>query len=212
MGDFKQIVDRNPVPLYSFREFTFAWEAILTTTNGAQWGPEQVFGTNRLVDPTVGAATVSVLGFDQVFPGLYRRFKPYSTRFTVTFYDPSEDGISVCAYFTNAANPNYTLVGAGRADARSSPYSAVRVISDTGSQRVTIGGRMPLHYLLNVTQDQYKTDLDSTTGSFTGDPAASPYFKLTAAAGSGTTSATVRVSLSMSLWVMCYDRTNLILS
>lgn len=69
-----------------------------------------------------------------------------------------------------------------------------------------------MHILYNVTKDQFKNDLDAATGSFSGDPGLTPYFKVIAASSAGTLTATVRFQLTMSIWTMCYDRTHLILS
>lgn len=66
--------------------------------------------------------------------------------------------------------------------------------------------------LYNVTEDQFKNDLDTTTGSSLGDPGLTPYFKVTAASAYNTTTAFVRFHFTMSIWTMCYDRTNLIIS
>lgn len=212
LGDFKNHVDRNPVPLYSFREFSYSLYYFITTANGQNWSASQDFGLNRLYDPSFGATTDSVLGFDQFFPALYRRFKVYSTRVTVNFYDPSEDGITVCAYVTNASNPTYTLTNLPREDAAAAPYATTRVISNTGAQRVSLSGRFPMHVVYNNTPDQFKYDNDNTTGSFSGDPLLAPRFKICAASGSASTTATVRYKITFSYWAMCYDRTNLVIS
>lgn len=71
---------------------------------------------------------------------------------------------------------------------------------------------MPMNILYNVTYDQFKTDLDASTGSFTGDPGLTPYFKVIAAAANNSLVATVRFHFTISIWAMCYDRTNLMIT
>lgn len=212
LGSFRNYVDRNPLPLFSFREFTFSYFGPITSNNGGFWSSDQEFGLNRLINPGFGTTADKALGVGELFPALYRRFKVYSTRVTVTFYDPSEDGMAVCAYATNSSNPTYTLAGAVREDAAAAPYAVTRVISNTGEQRTTVGGRFSMNLLYNITADQFKNDIENTTGSWSGDPALSPRFKLCAASATGTTTATVRYKIVLSMWAMCYDRTNLVMT
>lgn len=69
-----------------------------------------------------------------------------------------------------------------------------------------------MNLLYNITADQFKNDIENTTGSWSGDPALSPRFKLCAASATGTTTATVRYKIVLSMWAMCYDRTNLVMT
>lgn len=212
LGSFKNYVDKNPLPLTSFREFTFSYFGPITTNNGGFWSADKEFGLNRIINPGFGTTTDKALGVDEMFPALYRRFKVYSARVTVTFYDPSEDGMAVCAYATSSSNPGFTLSGSVREDAAAAPYAVTRVINDTGSQRTTVGGRFPMHLVYNITRDQFKNDIENTTGSWSGDPSLNPRFKICAASALGTTTATVRYKITISYWTMCYDRTNLVMA
>lgn len=66
-----------------------------------------------------------------------------------------------------------------------------------------------MHIMFNVSKEQYKQDLGSSTGSWQGDPGAVSTIKLTAASGNFIATETVKYRIKLSYWTMCYDRTNI---
>lgn len=62
--------------------------------------------------------------------------------------------------------------------------------------------------LFGVTLEQFRDDLDNTTGSATGNPGSMPIM-LVAAANERAASQTVVIRVTLTFWVMFYQRTAL---
>lgn len=146
-------------------------------------------------------------GFDQYCPTLYLRYKVWNVTVHLSFYDPSADGI-YCGAVLAPAGTTATLTGATVQSITEAPFSVAKPLSNTGSQKTVVYAKYAMHTLFGVSREQFRDDLDSTTGSGAGSPGTTPYLYVAACNPRGTASS-VFCQLKLTYWAQLYQRVTL---
>lgn len=206
-GSFTGFVDRSPVPLQKFAELTITDILTISAPNTGLFGTEWIYSLNGLYDPYLGAGGHQPYGFDQFCPTLYGRYKVYNTTIIAKFYDPTADG-TVASCVIVPAGTTYTTTGKNHATIREAPISSTKFVSTTGNQRTTIYCKLPMHVLFGVYPNQFKSDLDNTTGDSAGNPGVQPKL-LISACNDRLTADTIMCEITIKYWAMFYERTPL---
>lgn len=218
MGDFKQYIDRSPFPIYKFTNFRYNQNFVLSTVASTpNFGAEQVFRLNALYDPDETGGGHQPYGFDQwcgdPTTAPYGRYKVYSVDVNVVFSAPQcPAGVSAikCAAIVLHPASTYALAGKNAETASEAPFSATRILTNSGQQRVQIGARMPMSTVFQVTREQFSDDLDTTTAGYNSIPGSVPTLSIAIADPTGGLSllgaSTCNAEVTLTYYTMLYDR------
>lgn len=207
LGSFNNYVDTCPIPPIRFAELTYAEGFTISAPNTGLFGTSYNFSLNGLYDPYLPAGGHQPYGFDQLCPTLYERYKVYNARVKITWDNPSAPGIA-CGAIVIPPGTTYTITGKHTNSVIEAPFSSVKFISDSGSQKVTQYMKLPMNVLFGITPRQFKEDIDTTTGSSSGNPGSQPQL-IVSCASTSLTSSSVFVNVEITYWAMFYQRVNL---
>ena len=183
LGDFRQYIDRSPFPLFKFVNFTYqATFQLSSSTTSRIYGTSRDWNLNALYDVDASIGGHQPYGYDQWLGATapYQRYKVYSVDLSIIFSDPSKDGLRCAAIITNPSS-NFTLSAKDIEHVTEAPFSATRIINNTGSQLQRISGRIPMHTVFQVSKDQFSNDLDTTTAGYGGSPGTIPKLQVAVA-------------------------------
>jgi len=169
----------------------------LSTSNlSSAFGTETSFRLNSLFDPYFSAGGHQPYGFDQITP-FYEFYQVTRADITITFSDPSADGVIVGAYLKNYYD-SQTLQGATISQAEERPQNWVRNLNNTGSQNVTFTKSVDLAAMTGLTPTQYMSSWPAYGARVTADPSYTPYLSVAVsdAQATGTKTVTARVRIT----------------
>lgn len=191
-----------------FKTFTFNQEEILAAPASVVFGTPYTYYLNSLFQPYPASGTRQPYGFDQLCAAsaLYQRYKVNAVRIRLVFSNAASD-CQIGASLIGQANV-FSLSGADPQLAREQPFTVVRTLSNTGTQRTEISTLVHISDLYGVTKEEFRSDINTSTGPYNGNP--TTLVKLEVAIqdprGVGTTAA---CSVSLDYLSMLYCRTSL---
>lgn len=164
-GPFHAIVAGDPFGPSKTCNMSFG-QSIRLTGGLARFGAEFIYRLNNPWDPDYSIGGNSVYGWNQVAL-LYNKYKVNSVTFKIIFSDPSHDG-SCIGITIQPPGGVATLFNKLPSDVMTQPMSITRVINNTGSQKIVIQQKMPIHVLIGCTAEQYRSNLDRFIGTSDG--------------------------------------------
>lgn len=197
----------DPFPSRKRHVLTYSQTQQFTTTGGNTFGTEQVFNLNNLYDPDFSGTGHQPYGFDQITP-LYLRYKVDAAKVSLTFTDPSADGIVVGA-LAQPPQVGTTLQGMSIDRAAETPLCAVKRINNSGKQVVTISAYLPIHKLCGLSKLQFAADTDLYTSGVGTGPALIPALRVAVASIRNNLTDTIFCTAKIRYYATFFERTNL---
>lgn len=206
-GAFRAGVTGDPFPPRKFYKLHYTSSALLTTGTAGVIGSTQVYRLNSLYDPDLTNAGNQPYAYDTC-SAIYARYKVFGVMLNMEFWDPSADGLVVCAKINNPTD-SFSMAGYGWPAVTEKPFAVTRTLVNSGSQKTFIRQFLPMYIPFNVSKLQYNTDLDNTTAAISGNPASVVTLELGVASDRGAAGATVLFRVTMMWTAMFYDRVTL---
>lgn len=175
-GAFGRFDDINPFPPRLPVKFTYTGHLQLTHTAGSTLcGTTYKYSLNNPFYPTTADSGVRPAGYDFLLSGSgpYARFKCNYVKFNVIATDPTIDSdqhLVMALHDPSGVSAGDTIASTNLAGIRAKSNCVAKFISSTGDQRKSITQSMPMYKLFNWSKDQYKNDMDNSTGAYNGSP------------------------------------------
>lgn len=218
-GPFSAFNAVNPFPVNYNTKFVYSCESELTTSTTRNiTGGVVGFRLNSPYDPSttsgITALNTAVYGYDKLLSstGPYQRYKVKGVKIDLLIYNPSVDGIAVCAKLKTAGSS----LGIGSTDIQyleKTPFCKVSRVNDTGSQKRRVVQYVPMHLLHGWTAEQFRVETGNTTGPYNNIPAADIQLYLAATCTDSATASvarTVSYKLKITYYTQCYERYDLL--
>lgn len=210
---FKNFSSRHPFPINMWTKFTYTESLFLANGATNTVGTTYKLGLNALWDVYLAAGGHQPYGFDSLVSanGPYYRYKVWSVRLDLEFYDPSADsGIQICCAVHNPVSyaAGATISGLSIDQVSEKHNTFTKYISSTGAQTVRVSRVFPMHQLFNLTKAQFANDISTTTGSNAGNPASTPVLEI-GILDSRSNTCSVMVKGMLTFNTQLYDRAQL---
>lgn len=165
------------------------------------------YNLNSVYKPYTPAGGHQPYGFDQLVStsGPYTRFKVHAVMVEALFYDV--DVTSGTMGVVSIINPTdtYTIAAQSLDKLNEKPGVVTKHISSGGSQQAKVKQFLPMHKLFEVTKEQFRTDITTTTGSASGSPSSMPKIEIGLLDSRGNV-ITARCRLTLTYFTQIYDR------
>jgi len=127
-----------------------------------------LFRMNSLHDPDYTNAGHQPYQWDQLSP-MYNIYTVYGLKYELTFFDPTEDGCVCGVGFYTDANTGDTPIGKEIDVLHERKLCQTVPLSNTGSQRYTFSGYIPINEMWGLTKEQLMANV-----YFQASPGANP--------------------------------------
>lgn len=198
-GPFRNAVQSDPFPNIKFARLAYQGDYLLTTGTGGALGNTQSFNLNSLHQPdnSGGAVAHQPYGHDDLAL-LYARYKVHGVLIEIHATDPNSDGLGFAARII-PPEVSAALTGDFLSYAGESPFTTVRGINNSGSQKVSMKQYMPMATACGITPLQFKAAInDHYSAVFGTSPTKMPTLAIAAGSfrGDAGLSLVVRVKLT----------------
>jgi len=188
-----------PFPRVLRKTLDYCQTVTLTASStGNAAGGAQIWRLNSLFDPDYSGVGHQPRFYDQIVALGYSEYIVHRTDITLTFSDPSADGMYVCvAYDTPALLDPIASVFYDYLD--EAPTTLVRSINNTGSQIVELKGSVSCAAASNVSEAQYRNERSYFGALTSASPSKSPVIQVAAGVmlPSNTSTPTVQCHIRM---------------
>lgn len=197
----------DPFPLTKFCRLVYSGTYSLTTGAAGSLGSEQVFRLNSLYDPDFTSIGHQPRGHDSLAL-LYKQYKVYGVHVDLEMLDPTADGIHVVGQVLTPQNSGAaSIAGQSGSVVAENPFTFIRNINNSGSQRVRYKQYLPMSRLVGCTPLQFKATIASPfTATFGTNPTDVPLLRLASGSARGNAGDTVLVQVRLTYYTMCYER------
>lgn len=192
-------------PPQKYVTMKFAESGALTTgTTQNLFGDNRLFLLNAIFAPKVSSPQFRAQGFDQI-KSIYKRHKVWGAKVSITFSNPSIDGLWVG--FRPAQHDNVDYISAEYlGPSLMKRWTVCKPINNTGSQVVKYTRMFNIANLQGLTKDQFSADNGDYVGTETANPTKAPYIEFTVCNTASTVSATIVYQIQIEYIVQLYDR------
>lgn len=187
----------NPMPVRKLVQFRYCDDIILSTGAAGVMCTDYQYRLNSLFDPNLTAAGHQPLGFDQMCPALYGRYKVYRCDFSLVATTPGgTSDIQLSAQVTSAASV-LALGGNAPAYVRERFADGTAMLSSSGDRRAVVRASVPIHQVFGFTQTEFNGDIAEMSAVYNANPVQQALlnFAVGSPAGSGAESCVVMVEL-----------------
>lgn len=192
-----------------FKKLTYTQTATLTASStGNSSGSAQIWRLNSLFDPDYTGVGHQPLWFDEIKALGYTNYLVHGCEVTLTFTDPSADGMYV-AYGLDTPALDDPIASVFHDYLKEYPRTLVKYINNTGSQKVTDKFYVNCAKACNVSKIRYNTNPDYSSLT-TGNPSKSPIIQCVCGAinPSNASTPTVQCTVKLRYWVEFFDSDN----
>lgn len=159
---------------------------------------------NGCFDPRVALLGHQPRWWDQLTP-LYNKYRVTSANVSVTFHDPSSDGVFVGLNVYDSAITNNSISGRQMEDIRERKLATVYPVMNTGKQSKTLNFHMPISKILGLTEAQYNSDV-GTEALVIADPVKQAYLQVfVIAPTTGITPISVSIKITYNITFFGYN-------
>lgn len=203
-NDLLKLRKKLPFPVVKNFKLDYACTKNLTTGSGV-FGTEKIFRLNSLYDVDYSDLGHQPYGYDQV-AAIYNKYRVNAVKIEANFTNPSADGIT-CGLLITPPNDGTTIQGLSISTVSEKMFGVTKDVNNTGSQKVTIVGYMPMHKLLGITKQQHAGDTSQYLAAVSANPTLSPFarFAISNSDESSITSNTCTVHIKFRFYCTLYE-------
>jgi len=188
-----------PFPVRMSKVLDYCQTVTLTaSSSGNSAGTAQIWRLNSLYDPDYSGTGHQPRFYDQICSLGYAEYLVRKADITLTFSDPSADGMYVAVAYDQPSLLN-PIGGTYYDYLDEAPQVLVRSVNNTGSQMIVLRGHVDCAELSNVTGLQYETDRSNFGALTTANPAKSPVLQVAAGVMSPSNSSTPTIQCHVRL-------------
>lgn len=204
-GGLNFLTSPSPFPLvWKNCKLRYSDSLIHTVGTSGLFGAETIFALNDLFDPRYSTGGAQPLYRDQI-AALYGRYKVYGATVDILYSGPSAPNIA-CAVMFSPPSTTTALASQTFNWAKEQNNVKVKVLSDTGTQKLRIRKYFPMHQIVQKTKLQYDADI-GIYGALSGNsPTDKAYMRVAIADVNLGSSATCAISTTITFHVNWSER------
>lgn len=203
-GPMSAVVRSDPFPVRYNTKLKYSETFTLTVGTAGVFGTVQKLNLNGLYDPNYTGSGHQPYGYDQLTP-LYARYIVHGCKVTAQFYDPDQDSLTVGCMVQQSGGTG-SLAGIFPDLIKEQPYSWVKDISNTGSQKATMVQYFPLAKLEGLSKVQWQASLTDFAAANNANPSRTPTIQMAVANSRATGAGSITVRVMMTYYCQFYDR------
>lgn len=175
-----------------------------TGTTQDNWGTSVQFYLNSIFTPKVSIPAFRAQGYDQI-SGIYRSYKVSSARITLTYDNPTQDGLFV-GYRLLPTGETDSLTGEALGTSSMKRFTWSSPINNTGKQYVTKSLTAGIAKVEGLTSSQFRNDIDKYSSAITTSPTNLPIIEVAVINTQDTTNVSLMFKIRIVYSVELYNR------
>lgn len=224
-GPFSRFNSIDPFPVQYNTKLVYTTD-LTFNTNATQrlTGALQEFRLNSPHDPNytsiaVAPTNTTTYAYKDLLSasGPYLRYKVNAVKIEILWYDPDIDGMAGVAHLLGTSD-TAAISGQPIDYVERTPFTVVKRLNDSGSQRRKVVQYVPLHQLYGVSKESFRNNFDMGSVGSSGEVTA-PYnnspnlpvrLQLCAVNCSTSSTLTLKARIKLTYYTTCYQRYNLV--
>lgn len=194
----------DPFPPSQVVKMKYTETRVLTTGTSGIYGTEYAFRLNSIFDPNFTGTGHQPYGHDQMAL-LYNKYKVIGVYIDLEFTSPTSGGV-VCAAMIRQANDTFSSTGAATDSIAEKTMAHTETLNQYGKGKIRFRQYMPMHEIIGVTKEQFRSSIDDTYTAAFGSNPVSPLLVINCCSVGSGAGDSVSCRVNLTYYTQCYDR------
>lgn len=203
-GVFSKFNGVDPFPPSQVVKMKYCETIVCTSGTSGIYGTEKAFRLNSIYDPNYTGAGHQPYGHDELAT-LYNKYKVTGVLIDLEWTSPTSGGV-ICSAVIRQANDSYTTTGKATDSVNEKPMAHTETLNQYGKGKMRWVQYMPMHEIIGVTKEQFRTNINDTYCAQFGQNPESPLLLLNACSVGSGTGDSVSCRVNLTYYVQVFDR------